>query len=53
MCKLTKPALLHEKQRHVLRQVWTLRDGKEARMDMYSDSGEALEASGLEKHPQK
>ena len=34
-------------------QVWTLRDGKEARMDMYSDSGEALEASGLEKHPQK
>jgi hypothetical protein len=29
------------------------RDGKEARMDMYSDSGEALAASGLEKHPQK
>jgi ketosteroid isomerase-like protein len=29
-------------------QVWTLRDGKEARMDMYSDPGEALEAAGLE-----
>ena len=28
-------------------QVWTLRDGKEARMDMYSDPSEALEAAGL------
>ena len=28
-------------------QVWTLRDGKEARMDMYSDRDEALEAVGL------
>ncbi len=28
-------------------QVWTIRDGKQARMDMYSDSGEALEAAGL------
>jgi ketosteroid isomerase-like protein len=28
-------------------QVWTLRDGKEARMEMYSDPGEALEAAGL------
>ena len=28
-------------------QVWTLRDGKEARMDMYSDPDEALEAAGL------
>src|SRR4249919_360175 len=28
-------------------QVWTLRDGKEARMEMYSDRGEALEAAGL------
>jgi ketosteroid isomerase-like protein len=27
--------------------VWTLRDGKEARMDMYSDPDEALEAAGL------
>jgi len=34
-------------------QVWTLRDGKEARMDMYSDSGEALKATGLERQPQK
>jgi ketosteroid isomerase-like protein len=30
-----------------LAQVWTLRDGKEARMDMYSDPAEALEAVGL------
>jgi ketosteroid isomerase-like protein len=29
-------------------QVWTLRDGKGARMDMYSDPQEALEAVGLE-----
>ena len=30
-----------------LAQVWTLRDGKEARMDMYSDPAEALQAVGL------
>jgi ketosteroid isomerase-like protein len=29
-------------------QVWTLRDGKEARMDMYSDVAEALKDAGLE-----
>ena len=29
-------------------QVWTLRDGKEARMEMYSDTPEALKAVGLE-----
>ena len=28
-------------------QVWTLRDRKEARMEMYSDRSEALEAAGL------
>jgi ketosteroid isomerase-like protein len=28
-------------------QVWTLRDGKEARMDMDSDRAEALEAAGV------
>jgi ketosteroid isomerase-like protein len=28
-------------------QVWTLRDGKESRMEMYSDPNEALEALGL------
>jgi ketosteroid isomerase-like protein len=28
-------------------QVWTLRDGKQSRMDMYSDPDEALEAVGL------
>jgi ketosteroid isomerase-like protein len=28
-------------------QVWTLRDGKETRMDMYSDPEEALKAVGL------
>jgi ketosteroid isomerase-like protein len=28
-------------------QVWTLRDGKEARMEMYSDTAEALKAVGL------
>jgi ketosteroid isomerase-like protein len=27
--------------------VWTLRDGKEARMEMYSDPAEALGAAGL------
>ncbi len=30
-----------------LAQVWTLSDGKEARMDMYSDPDEALKAVGL------
>ena len=34
-------------------QVWTVRDGKEARMDMYSDAGEAFEAAGLERDPEK
>ena len=29
-------------------QVWTLRDGKESRMEMYSDPNEALKAVGLE-----
>ncbi len=28
-------------------QVWTLRDGMQTRMDMYSDRAEALEATGL------
>ncbi|MEA2313722.1 MAG: uncharacterized protein QOI03_414 [Solirubrobacteraceae bacterium] len=28
-------------------QVWTIRDGKQARMEMYSDRNEALEAVGL------
>jgi ketosteroid isomerase-like protein len=28
-------------------QVWTVRDGRQARMDMYSDRAEALEAAGL------
>ena len=28
-------------------QVWTLRDGKEARMEMYSDPSEALKVVGL------
>jgi ketosteroid isomerase-like protein len=28
-------------------QVWTLRDGKETRMEMYSDPNEALQALGL------
>jgi ketosteroid isomerase-like protein len=28
--------------------VWTLRDGKQARMEMYSDPAEALKAVGLE-----
>jgi ketosteroid isomerase-like protein len=30
-----------------LAQIWTLRDGKETRMDMYSSQAEALEAVGL------
>jgi ketosteroid isomerase-like protein len=29
-------------------QVWTVRQGKQARMDMYSDRAEALEATGLQ-----
>jgi ketosteroid isomerase-like protein len=28
-------------------QIWTLRDGKQTRMDMYSSQSEALEAAGL------
>jgi hypothetical protein len=28
-------------------KVWTLRDGKQIRMDMYSDQREALEAAGV------
>jgi ketosteroid isomerase-like protein len=28
-------------------QVWTIRDGKEARMEMYSDPAEALAATGI------
>ena len=28
-------------------QVWTMRDGKQARMEMYADPAEALEAAGL------
>jgi ketosteroid isomerase-like protein len=28
-------------------QVWTLRDGKQTRMEMYSDRDEALAAAGL------
>jgi ketosteroid isomerase-like protein len=31
-----------------LAMVWTLRDGKETRMEMYSEIGEALKAVGLE-----
>jgi ketosteroid isomerase-like protein len=34
-------------------QVWTVRDGKEARMEMYSDAGEAFEAAGLKRDLQK
>src|SRR5262245_61636815 len=30
-----------------LAKIWTLRDGKYARMDMYSDVGDALKAVGL------
>jgi ketosteroid isomerase-like protein len=49
-------ALLHQRGRSKatgmpvemsLAQVWTLRDGKQTRMDMYSDQSEALEAAGL------
>ena len=29
-------------------QVWTLRDGKQIRMEMYADPGEALRATGVE-----
>jgi uncharacterized protein len=32
----------------MMAHVWTFRDGKEARMDMYSDPSEALKAAGLE-----
>ncbi len=32
-------------------QVWTIRDGKQARMDMYSDPDEALDANGLSSGP--
>ena len=28
-------------------QVWTIRDGKQTRMEMYADPAEALEAAGL------
>jgi ketosteroid isomerase-like protein len=31
----------------LLGQVWTIRDGKEMRMEMYADPAEALEAAGL------
>ncbi len=30
-------------------QVWTVRDGKQTRMDMYSDPEEALQALGLDR----
>jgi ketosteroid isomerase-like protein len=30
-----------------LAQVWTLRDGRQARMDMYSDPAKALKAVGV------
>ena len=30
-------------------QVWTVRDGKQTRMEMYADPAEALEAVGLER----
>jgi ketosteroid isomerase-like protein len=33
----------------VFGQVWTIRDGKQARMEMYADPAEALEAAGLNK----
>ncbi len=32
-------------------QVWTIRDGKQARMEMYSDPDAALEANGLSSGP--
>jgi ketosteroid isomerase-like protein len=28
-------------------QLWTLRDGKETRMEMYADASEAMRAAGL------
>jgi ketosteroid isomerase-like protein len=31
----------------LLAQVWTVREGKQARMQMYADVGEALRATGL------
>jgi ketosteroid isomerase-like protein len=49
-------AVLHQRARSkttglrvdmVFAQVWTIRDGKEARMDMYADPVEALAAVGL------
>jgi ketosteroid isomerase-like protein len=33
----------------VFGQVWTIRNGKQARMEMYADPAEALEAAGLNK----
>ena len=33
----------------LMAQLWTFRDGKLARMDMYSDPSEAFKAIGLEK----
>jgi ketosteroid isomerase-like protein len=32
-------------------QVWTFRDGLIARMEMYSERAEALEAAGLREQP--
>ena len=32
----------------LLGQVWTIRDGKETRVEMYGDPAEALEAAGVE-----
>ena len=32
----------------IFAQVWTLRDGKQIRMEMYSDRDEALEAAGIQ-----
>ena len=32
----------------VLGQIYTIRDGRQTRMEMYSDPAEALEALGLE-----
>jgi ketosteroid isomerase-like protein len=34
---------------NMMAHVWTFRDGKEARMEMYSDPREALKAVGLER----
>ena len=33
-------------------QVWTIRDGKSARMEMYADPAEALAAVGLSEQPE-